>query len=1358
MVFRKITALYLIAVLLLPCFFTVRAEENKDNIDGYYIYDVRSYDPITDGALLGAVITGVTDRDALPEDISIPDTLGGYPVKEIGGKAFWGCNNIRSVFIPNSIISIHPNAFSYCSNLTALHADPDTTPRYTHYSSKDGVLFNKDQTVLTHYPQGIQNAKYTVPDGVTRIGSYAFFNQSYLTEVDIPSSVTVIAPHAFEGAIIQSVVLPDNLTAIGENAFTGAFIQSVAIPAKVEGIGSSAFSGCKDLTSVTIADGVKYIDSCAFSDCSFENLFIPKSMVTIDATAFSNCWNLTAIEVAENNPNYLSRDGILFNKAQTALIKYPQNNAVKDYGVPDGVTEILPDAFSGCENLSSVKLPESVTTIGEFAFLNCWSLTAIEVAENNYNYLSRDGILFNKAQTALIKYPQNNAVKDYGVPDGVTEILPYAFSGCGNLSSVKLPESVKTIGEFAFLNCWSLTALYIPESVTEIGKNAFSGCNNLSFLRLPVKFKDSASDLGLSSVKDVSYFCMVDYILQKENGVLSKLSRIRVDYGDPLPVYKDLPTLGKGFRYIYYQLVYTSLSDGSLVLRDKQKLSSNEVVTADRSVLICKEAVQCTVTLTEGDTVTEKNVWIDSAISEFFTEEKGYHYSYVLNGISCDNTAIITEENNKLVITRTPILHTVTFVGDYEGTQTVPHNGYATVPDAGEGYEYSFRRGSFTLWDPSMPITEDITVQVTRILKTYTVTLIGDVRDEQRITAGRYIDPPTQEGYEFSYTVGGQAWDPNTPITSDLTVTVTKRLKTYIVTFIGDWKGTETVAHGGQLTKLPEIGATYIYQYTAGGRAWDPASPITSDLTVRVTRVITAYTATFAGDYEGTQIVAKNTAIQSPPIETGYVYRYTDESNRPWSPDTAVTRDITLTVKKLNDRCEVLNILGCDNLSVDAENHTITATVYQKRLRLTPVISAGAACVMKSANNETVYDSNGDTDTALTLDYGVNEYALTVTAESGKIAAYTLKITLEKVSDLGYMTALTYGRTIGFQPTKKIKGSPTIKARYSKDNNRWSYTDAEYNPDVNMIYVKNLESSTTYYFIIEADYGYEAPVCNTNTPIMVKTGLSDECLILCANTPPSTDVDHENGTVSGLWVQNIFSTCDIDITVSDGATWEMFLSPDMETPAKSKTVALEEGKTTNVYIRVTAEDRISTKTYTLPIYRWTKSDQPKIGIENGLVCITARENSAIYYTVDGSYPTPGSKTTLLYTKPFLCADRKTVKAIAKDRDRDEASEPVGFEVRGAAKTAITSAVFSSASANQYSYEVYLETLEEIGLSGTLYIAAYDDRGVLTAIETVAVNTNQKDHLETGTLFPAAAPKKYTVYFCDAALKPLTEKR
>lgn len=279
MVFRKITALYLIAVLLLPCFFTVRAEENKDNIDGYYIYDVRSYDPITDGALLGAVITGVTDRDALPEDISIPDTLGGYPVKEIGGKAFWGCNNIRSVFIPNSIISIHPNAFSYCSNLTALHADPDTTPRYTHYSSKDGVLFNKDQTVLTHYPQGIQNAKYTVPDGVTRIGSYAFFNQSYLTEVDIPSSVTVIAPHAFEGAIIQSVVLPDNLTAIGENAFTGAFIQSVAIPAKVEGIGSSAFSGCKDLTSVTIADGVKYIDSCAFSDCSFENLFIPKILI-----------------------------------------------------------------------------------------------------------------------------------------------------------------------------------------------------------------------------------------------------------------------------------------------------------------------------------------------------------------------------------------------------------------------------------------------------------------------------------------------------------------------------------------------------------------------------------------------------------------------------------------------------------------------------------------------------------------------------------------------------------------------------------------------------------------------------------------------------------------------------------------------------------------------------------------------------------------------------------------------------------------------------------------------------------------------------------------------------------------------
>lgn len=307
--FRKITALYLIAALLLPCFFTVRAEESKDNMDGYYIYDVRSYDPMADGALLGAVITGVTDRDALPEDISIPDTLGGYPVKEIEGNAFSDCSNIRSVFIPNSVISIHPNAFPWCYNLTALHADPDNT----RYSSKDGVLFSKDQTVLTHYPQGIQNDKYTVPDGVTKIGSYAFFNQSYLTEVDIPSSVTVIAPHAFEGAFIQSVVLPANLTEIGENAFTGAFIQSIAIPAGVEVIGSSAFSDCKYLTSVTIADGVKHIGPYAFSGSSLENLFIPKSVVTVDATVFSNCWNLTAIEVAENNPNYLSKDGILFN-------------------------------------------------------------------------------------------------------------------------------------------------------------------------------------------------------------------------------------------------------------------------------------------------------------------------------------------------------------------------------------------------------------------------------------------------------------------------------------------------------------------------------------------------------------------------------------------------------------------------------------------------------------------------------------------------------------------------------------------------------------------------------------------------------------------------------------------------------------------------------------------------------------------------------------------------------------------------------------------------------------------------------------------------------------------------------------
>ena len=375
----------------------------------------------------GSNLTWTLDSDGVLT-ISGSGDMHGYDYGSSGAP--WDDSRVKSAVIAEGVTSIGSYAFDDCKSLTSVTI-PDSVTLIDN-----GAFFGC--TSLT---------SVTIPDSVTSIDQYAFYKCESLTSVTIPGSVTSIGVGAFAYCkSLTSVTIPNSVTSINYEAFRSCeSLTSVTIPDSVTSIDMSAFWGCSSLTSVTIPDSVTSIGKQAFLDCtSLTSVTIPDSVTSIGDSAFCNCKSLTSVTI------------------------------------PGSVTRIGEYAFSKCESLTSVTIPNSVTSIGWGAFSNCAALTGIRVAEGNSHYSSdASGVLFSKDKTTLVQCPGAFS-GSYAIPNSVTSIGDYAFSGCSSLTSVTIPDSVTSIGKWAFSECKSLTSVTIPGSVTSIGVGAFASCTSLT--------------------------------------------------------------------------------------------------------------------------------------------------------------------------------------------------------------------------------------------------------------------------------------------------------------------------------------------------------------------------------------------------------------------------------------------------------------------------------------------------------------------------------------------------------------------------------------------------------------------------------------------------------------------------------------------------------------------------------------------------------------------------------------------------------------------------------------------------------------------------------------------------------------
>ena len=498
-------------------------------ICGSYVFMDAGLKAVTIEDGITAIPNNLFDSAYTLETLDIPDT-----VTSIGDRAFYYCKSLKSITIPDGVTSIGDNAFSYCSSLTSINIPHgvtsigdgalgsclsltaiDVNTGNENYTSVNGVLFNKNKTKLMQYPAGKTDKSYTIPNGVTSIGGYAFSDCSNLT----------------------SVTIPDSVTSIGDNAFYDcSSLISVTIPSGVTSIGSGAFQSCSSLTSITIPEGATRIEEYAFAWClSLETISIPDGVTFIGYRAIEGCENLLSVNI------------------------------------PDSVTSISENAFFGCPLLINVEIPASVIEIGETAFGFSYDENWDDVANDNFTiYCDEDSAAARYARYNNISYkvpctgehtysdewtvdressfdnfgvkshhctkcgfatdvtaiPQKSEITydtddennlyvsgykgnptDVVIPsevDGkrVTGIGDKSFYLCKSLTSITIPDDVTYIGENAFDRCRKLTSITIPENVTKISKSAFDYCTKLTAINVTAGNKNYASVDGVLFNKD----------------------------------------------------------------------------------------------------------------------------------------------------------------------------------------------------------------------------------------------------------------------------------------------------------------------------------------------------------------------------------------------------------------------------------------------------------------------------------------------------------------------------------------------------------------------------------------------------------------------------------------------------------------------------------------------------------------------------------------------------------------------------------------------------------------------------------------------------------------------------------------
>ncbi len=424
------------------------------------------------------------------QSITIPNS-----VVQIGGSAFYGCSQLRSVTIPSSVTDVGVGAFENCGNIAEVRIEslaswcritfePSLYEGIESYGGNNPLCLDDGGVGVELYVNNVPvNGRLHIPEEVEFISRYCFFGWSNLVEVTMSDSVRGIGGTAFGRCEnLKGVIIGDGVENVGPGAFSWCRnLESVTIGKNVKEIGEDAFMAGVALSEITIPGNVAHIGDYAFETCcTLRKLRLSEGVKSIGRDAFCLCESLEDVSI----PNSVTNLGDEVFRECTSL---------KSVSVGDGVDNIPGMAFWRCEALTDVSLGRNVTNIGEIAFGYCTELASITIP----GVRSIEYGAFHDTKLSRV---------DFG--DELTYIGEYAFQSCNELTDVTIGRNVSFVGEYSFSWCENLTYVNFSLSkVSNIENGTLGGCPNLEY----VSFGSSVTNICDNAITGCNHLYYIDF-------------------------------------------------------------------------------------------------------------------------------------------------------------------------------------------------------------------------------------------------------------------------------------------------------------------------------------------------------------------------------------------------------------------------------------------------------------------------------------------------------------------------------------------------------------------------------------------------------------------------------------------------------------------------------------------------------------------------------------------------------------------------------------------------------------------------------------------------------------------------------